>query len=124
MDIDTPTSVEGTPLIDALRWLADRAVQAGELVDLSATVSVRTPGHPGNGHLPGWHLWYRRCCLPGFPADDAVRQTRPRHPEPALEAHAVAAASKATRRAHHTVNVSSWGTFASAGVLAVWARLA
>jgi hypothetical protein len=31
----------------------------GGLLDLSATVSVRTPGHPGRGHLPGWHLWYR-----------------------------------------------------------------
>ena len=36
-----------------------RAVEAGGLLDLSATVSVRTPGHPGRGHLPGWHLWYR-----------------------------------------------------------------
>ena len=29
------------------------------MMDLSATVSVRTPGHPDSGHLPGWHLWYR-----------------------------------------------------------------
>jgi len=29
------------------------------LLDLSAAVSVRTPGHPDSGHLPGWHLWYR-----------------------------------------------------------------
>ena len=59
IDIDTPATVDGTPLTDALRWLADQAVQAGGMVDLSATVSVRTPGHPDSGHLPGWHLWYR-----------------------------------------------------------------
>jgi hypothetical protein len=58
-DIDTPAAVDGTPMIEALRWLSDRAVQAGALLDLSATVSVRTPGHPTSGHLPGWHLWYR-----------------------------------------------------------------
>jgi hypothetical protein len=34
-------------------------VESGALLDLSATVSVRTPGHPDSGHLPGWHLWYR-----------------------------------------------------------------
>ena len=59
VDIDTPAAADGTPLTDALRWLADRAVEAGGLLDLSATVSVRTPGHPDSGHLPGWHLWYR-----------------------------------------------------------------
>jgi hypothetical protein len=59
IDIDTPAAVDGTPLTDALRWLADQAVQAGGMMDLSATVSVRTPGHPDSGHLPGWHLWYR-----------------------------------------------------------------
>ena len=59
IDIDTPAAADGTPLTDALRWLADRAVQAGGLLDLSATVSVRTPGHPDSWHLPGWHLWYR-----------------------------------------------------------------
>ena len=46
-------------MIDALRWLSDHAVEAGGLLDLSATVSVRTPGHPSSGHLPGWHVWYR-----------------------------------------------------------------
>jgi hypothetical protein len=59
VDVDTPAAVDGTPLVNALRWLADRAVEAGGLLDLSATVSVRTPGHPDRGHLPGWHLWYR-----------------------------------------------------------------
>lgn len=59
VDIDTPAAVDGTPMVDALRWLSERAVEAGKLLDLSATVSVRTPGHPGSGHLPGWHLWYR-----------------------------------------------------------------
>jgi Lsr2 len=56
VDIDTPAAVDGTPMIDALRRLSDRVVEAGELLDLSATVSVRTPGHPGSGHLPGWKL--------------------------------------------------------------------
>jgi hypothetical protein len=59
VDIDSPATADGRPLADALRWLADRAVQAGGLLDLSATVSVRTPGHPGSGHLRGWHLCYR-----------------------------------------------------------------
>jgi hypothetical protein len=59
VDIDSPAAVDGRPLVNALRWLTDRAVEAGELLDLSATVSVRTPGHPASGHLPGWHLWYR-----------------------------------------------------------------
>ena len=59
VDIDTPVAVDGTPMVNALRWLADRAVEAGGLLDLSATVSVRTPGHPDRGHLPGWHPWYR-----------------------------------------------------------------
>jgi hypothetical protein len=58
VDIDT-LAADGTPMADPLRWLADRAVEAGALLDLSVTVSVRTPGHPGRGHLPGWHLWYR-----------------------------------------------------------------
>jgi hypothetical protein len=59
VDIDTPAAADGTPVADALRWLSDAAVEAGGLLDLSATLSVRTPGHPGSGHLPGWHLWYR-----------------------------------------------------------------
>jgi len=65
VDIDTHAAVDGTPLVDALRWLSDRAVEAGRLLDLSGTVSVRTPGHPASGHLPGWHLWYRTD--PGYP---------------------------------------------------------
>ena len=59
VDIDVPAAADGSPLVNAMRWLADRAVAAGGLLDLSATVSVRTPGHPASGHLPGWHLWYR-----------------------------------------------------------------
>jgi hypothetical protein len=65
VDIDSPAAADGRPLVNALRWLADRAVAAGGLLDLSATVSVRTPGHPASGHLPGWHLWYR--ADPGHP---------------------------------------------------------
>jgi hypothetical protein len=59
VDIDTPVAADGVPMVNALRWLSDRAVESGGLLDLSATVSVRTPGHPDSGHLPGWHLWYR-----------------------------------------------------------------
>ncbi len=59
VDIDSPVAADGTLMVDALRWLTDRAVEAGGLLDLSATLSVRTPGHPDRGHLPGWHLWYR-----------------------------------------------------------------
>ena len=92
VDIDSPAAADGRPLVNALRWLADRAVQAGGLLDLSATVAARTPGHPASGHLAGWHLWYRtdparpmhlgRCraatpsnCAPGAPAPDH-RDTR------------------------------------------------
>src|SRR5215831_10305748 len=42
VDIDSPAAPDGTPMVNALRWLADRAVQAGGLL-----------------HLAGWHLWYR-----------------------------------------------------------------
>jgi hypothetical protein len=59
VDIDRPAAVDGRPLVDAVRWLADQAVEGGGLLDLSGTVSVRTPGHSASGHLPGWHLWYR-----------------------------------------------------------------
>ena len=65
VDVDSPAAVDGRPLVNTLRWLADRAVEAGALLDLSATLSVHTPGHPASGHLPGWHLWYR--ADPGHP---------------------------------------------------------
>ena len=77
VDIDTPAAVDGAPMADALRWLSDRAVEAGGLLDLSATLAVRTPGHPDSGHLPGWHLWYR--------ADPAC----PVHMGPLARCHAV-----------------------------------
>ena len=72
------------PLVNAVHWLADRAVEAGGLLDLSATVSVRTPGHPDSGHLPGWHLWYR--------ADPA----RPVHTGPLARCHAVELRTRGT----------------------------
>jgi hypothetical protein len=59
VDIDTPAAADGEPMFNTLHWLSDRAVEAGDLVDLSVTLSVRTPGHRASGHLPGWHLWYR-----------------------------------------------------------------
>jgi hypothetical protein len=84
VDIDLPAAVDGSPLVDAMRWLADRAVAAGGLLDLSATVSVRTPGHPASGHLPGWHLWYR--------ADPA----RPVHLGPLGRCHAIELRTRGT----------------------------
>jgi hypothetical protein len=84
VDIDVPAAADGSPLVDAVRWLADRAVGAGGLLDLSATLSVRTPGHPASGHLPGWHLWYR--------ADPA----RPVHLGPLDRCHAIELRSRGT----------------------------
>ena len=84
VDIDTPAAADGTPMINALRWLSDRAVEAGGLLDLSASVSVRTPGHPDSGHLPGWHLWYR--------ADPAC----PVHMGPLARCHAVELRTRGT----------------------------
>jgi len=84
VDIDTPAAADGTPMVNAVRWLADRAVEAGGLLDLSATVSVRTPGHPDRGHLPGWHLWYR--------ADPAC----PVHLGPLARCHAVELRARGT----------------------------
>jgi len=66
-----------------VRWLADRAVP-GELLDLSAAVSVRTPGHPASGHLPRWHLRYR--------ADPAC----PMHLGPLRACHAIQLRSRGT----------------------------
>src|SRR5215467_5100906 len=84
VDIDFPAAADGRPLVDALRWLADRAVEAGGLLDLSATISVRTPGHPASGHLAGWHLWYR--------ADPA----RPVHLGPLARCHAIELRTRGT----------------------------
>ena len=84
VDIDTPAAADGTLMINALRWLSDQAVEAGELLDLSASVSVRTPGHPDSGHLPGWHLWYR--------ADPAC----PVHMGPLARCHAVELRTRGT----------------------------
>jgi len=84
VDIDVPAAADGSPLVDAVRWLADRAVAAGGLLDLSATVAVRTPGHPASGHLPGWHLWYR--------ADPA----RPVHLGPLGRCHAIELRTRGT----------------------------
>jgi len=84
VDIDTPAAVDGAPMVNALRWLADQAVEAGGLLDLSATLAVRTPGHPDSGHLPGWHLWYQ--------ADPAC----PVHMGPLARCHAVELRTRGT----------------------------
>jgi hypothetical protein len=59
LDCDTTLAVDGTVWIDGFRWLADVGVAAGELLDITGCVAVRTPGSPGRGHGPGWHLWWR-----------------------------------------------------------------
>ena len=84
VDLDRPAGGEGRPLVDTVRWLADRAVEGGGLLDLSAAVSVRTPGHRASGHLPGWHLWYR--------ADPA----HPVHLGPLSRCHAIELRSRGT----------------------------
>ena len=59
VDCDVHLAVDGTAWIDGLRWLAGAAVGAGEILDITTCVAVRTPGHPQRGHGPGWHLWFR-----------------------------------------------------------------
>jgi hypothetical protein len=62
VDCDTHLAIDGSVWIDGFRWFADRATEAGEILDLSACLAVRSPGHPGRppdqGHGPGWHLWW------------------------------------------------------------------
>ena len=43
MDIDTPVAADGAPMVNALRWLSDRAAESGGLLDLSATVDYDEP---------------------------------------------------------------------------------
>lgn len=59
IDIDVPAAVDGTPMADPLRWLCDRAVEAGAFLDLTDALTIATPGHPESRHLPGRHLWYK-----------------------------------------------------------------
>ena len=40
-----------------MRRLADFAAEAGEVLDLSGCVVVRTPGNGSHGE--GWHVWFR-----------------------------------------------------------------
>jgi hypothetical protein len=84
VDIDSPAAADGRPLVNALRWLADRAVEAGGLLDMSAPHRCapalprkraparvapvvpgrpRPPGAPGNAATPS-------NCAPGAPAPD------------------------------------------------------
>jgi hypothetical protein len=62
VDCDCLLAVDGSVWVDGFRWLADRATEAGEILDPSACLAARTPGHPGlgrgPGHGPGWHLWW------------------------------------------------------------------
>ena len=59
VDADQHLAVDGSVWLDGLRWLADKGAAAGELLDITAFIAVRTPGNPDRGHAPGWHLWCR-----------------------------------------------------------------
>jgi hypothetical protein len=59
IDLDQHLAVDGSVWLDGLRWLADKGTAAGELLDITAFITVRTPGNPDRGHGPGWHLWCR-----------------------------------------------------------------
>jgi len=59
-DCDTTLAIDGSVWLDGFRWLADAATAAGQMLDISACVAVRTPGDRDRGHAPGWHLWWRR----------------------------------------------------------------
>jgi hypothetical protein len=59
LDCDTTLAVDGTVWLDGFRWLADAGMAIGQILDITAFVAVGTPGNPGRGHGPGWHLWCR-----------------------------------------------------------------
>jgi hypothetical protein len=59
VDLDQHLAVDGSVWLDGLRWLTDRATVAGELLDMTMFIAVRTPGNPDKRHGPGWHLWCR-----------------------------------------------------------------
>jgi hypothetical protein len=59
VDLDQQLAVDGSVWVDGLRWLTDAGTAAGELLDITACVAVRTPGNPDRSHGPGWHLWFR-----------------------------------------------------------------
>lgn len=59
VDCDTTLAVDGSVWLDGFRWLMDAATTAGEILDLTACLTVRTPGDRDRGHAPGWHLWWR-----------------------------------------------------------------
>lgn len=59
VDLDQHLAVDGSVWLDGLRWLTDKGMAAGHLLDIAAFIAVRTPGNPDRGHGPGWHLWCR-----------------------------------------------------------------
>jgi hypothetical protein len=59
IDADQHLAVDGSVWLDGFRWLIDAGAAAGELLDISAFVAVRTPGGRDREHGPGWHLWCR-----------------------------------------------------------------
>jgi hypothetical protein len=59
VDLDQQLALDGTVWLDGVRWLTDTGVLAGQILDITAAVTVRTPGNPDRQHGPGWHLWFR-----------------------------------------------------------------
>jgi hypothetical protein len=58
VDCDTELLPDGTTGISGFKRLLAYAVQAGAVPDLTGWLWVRTPGHPENGHGPGWQFWF------------------------------------------------------------------
>ena len=58
LDLDTALAVDGSIWQDGMRRLADFAAEAGDVLDLSGCVVVRTPGNGSHGE--GWHVWLGR----------------------------------------------------------------
>ena len=56
VDIDTPAAAADTPSVSALRWLADRAVEAGGCLTCPPGCPCAGRAAPGSGHFPGWQL--------------------------------------------------------------------
>jgi hypothetical protein len=59
IDCDQQLAIDGEVWRDGLRWLTDAGAEAGQLLDITRFVSVRTPGDRDRMHGPGWHLWAR-----------------------------------------------------------------
>ena len=52
VDIASPTAADGRPLVNAVRWLSDRAVEAGGLLDLDLLSGGGESSEGENEKLP------------------------------------------------------------------------